>query len=111
MVKDGIKAAVEEFRRIKKSKAGKYNITENDLNTLGYRLITRKKIKEAIEIFKLNVEEFPKSGNVYDSLAEAYLSDGKTKLAIKFYKKSVEVDPGNNNAKAILKKIEERKKE
>jgi len=41
-------------------------------------LLEVDKIKEAIEIFKLNVEEYPESGNVYDSLGEAYMIDVRT---------------------------------
>lgn len=63
------------------------------------------KVKEAIEIFKLNVEAFPKSGNTYDSLGEAYLKNGDKKLAIINYKKSVELDPTNENGKKVLQEL------
>ena len=65
-------------------------------------------MKDAIEIFKLNVEEFPESFNVYDSLGEAYMADGNTKLAIKNYEKSVEMNPDNENGKKMLKKLKEK---
>jgi tetratricopeptide (TPR) repeat protein len=68
-------------------------------------LLNSDKVPEAIEVFKLNVEAFPKSGNVYDSLGEAYLVDGNEKLAIENYKKSLEIDPTNTNAKNVLKKL------
>jgi cytochrome c-type biogenesis protein CcmH/NrfG len=55
-------------------------------------------------VFHLNASEFPQSGNVWDSLAEAYLTSGKTQLAEIYYRKSLEVDPTNENA---LKKLEE----
>jgi tetratricopeptide (TPR) repeat protein len=63
-------------------------------------------VKEAIEAFKLNVEAFPESGNVYDSLGEAYLADGNKELAIKYYKKSVEIDPSNTNGARILNELQ-----
>src|SRR2546430_12871686 len=47
------------------------------LNRLGYLLLGKGRNADAIAIFKLNVEEYPKSGNVYDSLAEAYAKDGQ----------------------------------
>jgi tetratricopeptide (TPR) repeat protein len=62
-------------------------------------------VKEAIEIFKLNVEAYPESGNVYDSLAEAYMNDGNEELAIKFYLESLEKDPSNDNARGMLKRL------
>jgi tetratricopeptide (TPR) repeat protein len=64
------------------------------------------KLKEAIEIFKLNVEQFPKSANVYDSLGEGYMLNGDKELAIKNYKKSLELNPKNTSATNALKKLE-----
>jgi cytochrome c-type biogenesis protein CcmH/NrfG len=66
-------------------------------------------MKEAIGVFKLNVELFPKSGNPYDSLAEAYMENGDKELAIGNYKKSLELDPKNTNAVDMLKKLGETK--
>jgi hypothetical protein len=53
---------------------------------------------DAVEIFKLNVELFPQSGNVYDSLAEAHMKAGQKELAIRNYAKALELDPTNRNA-------------
>ncbi len=72
---------------------------------LGYRLLGMKKVKEAIEIFKLNVEAYPQSANVYDSLGEAYMINGDKKLAIRNYQRVVKLNPQNNNAVEILKKL------
>lgn len=62
-------------------------------------------MKEAIHIFQLNVEAFPQSGNVYDSLAEAYIDNGDKQLAIANYQKSLQLDPANKNALEMLKKL------
>jgi len=65
----------------KKQKDPGYQLTEHDLNTLGYVLLNKGKKKEAVEIFKLNIQLFPFSWNVYDSQGEACqaLSDNKLK--------------------------------
>jgi Flp pilus assembly protein TadD len=55
--------------------------------------LNENKNKEAIEVFKLNVEAFPESANVYGSLAEAYMNNGNKELAITHYKKALEVIP------------------
>jgi tetratricopeptide (TPR) repeat protein len=78
---------------------------ENNLNTLGYNLLNAKKIKDAIEVFKLNVKLFPKSWNVYDSLGEAYAADGDTEEAIKNYEQSVQINPQNDNGVKVLAKL------
>jgi tetratricopeptide (TPR) repeat protein len=75
------------------------------LNRLGYQLIAMKRLTEAIEILKLNVEIFPMSSNAYDSLAEAYMDNGDKDPAIKNYKKSLELDPTNANAVEMLRKL------
>ncbi|MFH6988699.1 serine hydrolase [Flavobacterium collinsii] len=86
-----------------------YAIKENDMNDVGYQLLQKRKIKEAIEIFKINAASFPKSGNAYDSLGEAYLADGDKKLAFENYSKSVELDPTNENGKKVLEEISKNK--
>ena len=73
---------------------------------LGYFLLGKEKIDDAIKTFQLNVEQFPESSNVYDSLGEAYMNNGDKKLAIKNYKKSLKLNPDNNNATEMLKKLE-----
>jgi tetratricopeptide (TPR) repeat protein len=75
------------------------------MNRVGYRLLERKRFKEAIEVFKLNVEDFPKSANVYDSLGEAYMVSGDKELAIQNYQRSIELNPDNGNAVEMLKKL------
>jgi len=64
-----------------------------------------KKVREAIEIFKLNVEAYQQSANVYDSLGEAYMINGDKELAIRNYQRAVELNPQNTNAIEMLKKL------
>ncbi len=99
----GIESALRQYNTLKRS--NDYYATENQLNALGYRLLGMKKVKEAIEIFKLNVESYPQSANVYDSLGEAYMINGDKELAIRNYQRVVELNPQNNNAVEILKKL------
>jgi hypothetical protein len=101
----GIDAAVKQYYDLKSSQAPVYNFDEAELNTLGYKLLGSKQLKEAIRIFQLNVEAYPQSGNVYDSLAEAYMDNGDRQLAIANYQKSLELDPSNKNAVEMLKKL------
>lgn len=67
------------------------------LNGLGYRLIEMNKdVTWAITLFKLNTTLFPKNGNVWDSLGEAYAKNGQKKEAIKSYQKALEVAPSKD---------------
>lgn len=75
------------------------------LNRFGYDLINEKKLDWAVEIFKLNIRLFPNEPNCYDSLGEAYMLIGQKDLAIQNYKRVLEMDPENENAKQMLEKL------
>jgi len=101
----GIDHAVAQYRDLKASKETTYNFDEEQLNGLGYRLLSAQKFSEAIQIFQLNAEVYPQSGNVYDSLAEGYMRAGDKSQAIVNYQKSLELKPNNPNAKVMLAKL------
>lgn len=105
-VEKDVASAVAEYRKLKAENSPTYDFSENELNTLGYQLVGMKRTKDAIEIFKLNVEMFPKSANPYDSLGEAYLADDQKDLALANYKKAAELDPANANAVQIVRRLE-----
>ncbi len=75
------------------------------INRKGYDLLREKKFEHAIEIFRLNTIAFPRSSNVYDSLGEAYMESGDKKLALKNYRKSLQLDPENGNAAQMIKTL------
>jgi len=102
----GVEAGIAQYRDLKAHQPKVYDFGEPELNTLGYRLLQGKKLKEAIEVFKLNVEAYPEGFNTYDSLGEAYMVSGNKELAIQNYKKSVELNPENTGAVAALKRLE-----
>ncbi len=101
---DGIDAAIEKFAVLKNEKDA-FSLSENEMNRLGYELLGANKVNEAVDVFKLNVIEFPKSYNVYDSYAEALLKKGIKDSAIVYYKKSLELNPRNQNGIKILKDL------
>jgi CubicO group peptidase (beta-lactamase class C family) len=102
----GIEAGIAQYRDLKAKQTATYDFTEPELNRLGYQLLRNGKPKEAIEIFKLNVEAYPQGANAYDSLAEAYMTANERELAIQNYKKSLELNPNNTNAAEMLKRLE-----
>ena len=67
------------------------------VNQLGYQLLGKGWMGEAINVFKTNVELYPQSANVYDSLAEAYEKNGKLELARPNYEKAVQLGERNND--------------
>jgi tetratricopeptide (TPR) repeat protein len=101
----GIDAAAKQYHDLKAGQPATYDFDETELNTLGYDLIRARKFKEAIRILQLNVEAYPQSSNVYDSLGEAYMDDGNKPLAIVNYQKSLELNPKNYGAVVALQKL------
>ena len=99
----GVSAALAEFRPA----LLRGDIPERSINSLGYQLLWQKKSPDAIRLFQLNVELYPKSANAYDSLGEAYMVNENKELAIQNYEKSLELDPKNTNATEMLKKLRE----
>ena len=106
--KGGVKAALDHYADLKKRFYGRgaYDFGEESLNSFGY-VVLEKDAAVAIPVFQLNVETFPESSNVWDSLGEAYLKAGDTKKAQENYEKSLALDPRNENAREVLKKIKE----
>jgi CubicO group peptidase (beta-lactamase class C family) len=104
----GSPAMLRVFSQLKAS--DEYNLSEDEINELGYRLLYDKKdAKAAIEIFKLNAEQFPKSFNVWDSLGEVYYQTGNREDAIRNYEKSLQLNPNNEGGKRMLEKIRSEK--
>ncbi len=86
----------------------KYFYSEADLTGLGYFLLQQlKKIDDAIGMFELYVELFPQSWNAYDSLAEGWYTKGDKQKALELYRKSLELNPANENGKKFIALIEE----
>ena len=105
LLEKNIASTIEHYHDLKKKYPDEYNFSEGELNRLGYQLLGLEKVDEAIEIFKLNIEVYPTSSNVYDSYGEGLMKNNENAKAIINYKKSVELNPGNTNGIEILKKL------
>lgn len=90
------------------AKHPKLKLQEGMLNNLGLRLsFNAGKLEQGINVFLLAVHIYPNSANLYDSLALAYLYNNDIKNAIANYKRSLELNPKNQNAINRLKKLQE----
>lgn len=98
----GIEAMIAEFHNLKSVADPDLLAGESDTNVFGYSLLRRKRVNEAIAVFKLNVEAYPQSANAYDSLGEAYLVGGDKEKAIENYRKALALDPTMESAKRAL---------
>jgi len=103
----GAEEAVTRYRELREGHPEEYDFGENQLNTLGYRLLGAGRTGDAIRVFSLNVEVFPESFNPYDSLGEAYMASGDKENAVKNYARSLVLNPGNANAIQMLQRLAE----
>jgi CubicO group peptidase (beta-lactamase class C family) len=100
ILKVGAEAVLpEDFRRTQSS------LTETQWNRIGYQLLARRRIKDAIAVFEYNSRMFPNSANVFDSLGEAYMVAGDRDAALRNYEKSLALDPHNTNARRMIEKL------
>ena len=104
----GLQPALDLYAELKNKYYGRgsYDFGEVALNVFGYQVLEKDAVG-ATRVFELNAQAFPQSGNVWDSLAEAYMKAGDPKKAKENYQKSLTLDPNNQNATQALKKIRE----
>jgi D-alanyl-D-alanine-carboxypeptidase/D-alanyl-D-alanine-endopeptidase len=76
--------------------------TEADVNEIGYALLAHQRDKDAIALLEWNLQRFPRSWNAHDSLADGYRHVGDRTRAIASYKRSLELNPKNDNAKRMI---------
>ena len=100
-----VKTFITQYRAFKADPKHRFVDTEGPINRAGYWLLERKRVEEAIEVFKLNTEYYPRSANVYDSLGDAYQAAGNKEEAIKAYIKALSIDPTYPSSLDALKRL------
>lgn len=103
ILKKGLKEAKLKY----KMRPSNTDVLEYLLIRNGYEELSQNKFDEAIWIFTMNCIANPKSFNAYDSLGEAYMNKGDKISAIKNYEKSLQLDPTNENAAEMIKKMKQ----
>jgi len=105
ILRQGADSAVRRYHDLKRQAPERYDFSEAEVNLLGYHLLQHGRAAAAVQVLTLNAEEFPESGNAYDSLAEAWLAAGDTARAVANYQRSLKLDPGNQNAVQLLQRL------
>ena len=114
---EGAEAALIYYQQLK----GKYKdfdwwtllnpeILEGNINRKGYAFMQNGDLESAFQVFTLNTKLFPNSFNVWDSLGECSYNMKKFKLSLQYYKKSIELNPDNENGKQMIERIKSEQK-
>lgn len=100
-----VKPAYEVYMKWKSDIDNEFIDSEEQLNILGYELLSEKKYDLAIEVLKLCADFHPGSANANDSLGEAYLVAGDKELAAVYYKKALMLNPSLESSQRALKAL------
>jgi tetratricopeptide (TPR) repeat protein len=104
-------AAAGVARRLRRSDPEFVPASEAELNMAGYRLLQEGKPGQAVEIFKLNAELHPRSWNAWDSLGEGQAAAGEIEPALASYRRSLALNPDNENGRAAIEQLEQRRRQ
>lgn len=83
-----------------------FDLSEMGINSFGYQLMAQGRDKEALKIFELNIELYPNAFNTYDSYGECLVKLNRIEEGKAAYKKSLELNPDNENAQKVLAGLE-----
>ena len=100
----GLNGAEAHYKKLSERFGYSIPVPENLINQMAYQFLFDGKAEEAIAAFKANVERYPMSANVYDSLAEAYERGGRIDLAEPLYDKARVLGQQNNDPNAAIYK-------
>jgi hypothetical protein len=81
---------------------------ESFVNMYAYSFIWMKQYQKASGLLKMNIDNFPNSSNVYNSMGDLLILTGDTTGAIENYEKSLKLNPQNGNAKNIIKNFNDK---
>jgi len=104
----GVATAVQRYKALKASAAGDYIFNANELNRIGYALLHKGRVLDAITLWELNAREYPDDWNVHDSLGDGYAAAGPdyAAKAIASFRRSLTLNPANSHAKEMIDRFE-----
>jgi len=98
--------ALALYEKATTEQADRYDFAdETTLNEVGYAYLNKQKFADAITVFTYNTKLFPKSGNMFDSLGEAYYTQGNKAKALENYTIALKLDPSLESAKKMLQEL------
>ena len=93
LTEGGAGLALKKYREFKQDPVNRYAATEEPLLVAGQRLLNEKKPEQALQLFRLVVEEYPHSFRGYFAVGEAHFRGGNKAEAVKYFERSLELNP------------------
>lgn len=91
--RDGVDPALVWLDSLVWNPSPAMQVTEAEVNRLGYGLLQEEQLREAAAVFRWNLDAHPWSANAHDSLADAYLELGKEQEAKRLLCRALRIDP------------------
>ena len=110
MKNSGTYAGLKEYEKIKNSENDYYLFSVHMLHQTGHNFLKEGRINDAIKVFAKNVKEYPDSFMANDALAEAYMKKGENKLAIRYFKIAVKLNPEYDYGKKMIEELNSKNK-
>lgn len=106
----GIAAAITRYEELKGTARDAYIFNANELNRLGYSLLHKGRVLDAIALWELNAREYPDDWNVHDSLGDGYAAAGADHAdkAIASFRRSLALNPSNSHAQEMIVRLQGR---
>lgn len=107
----GIQEGISAFHKMKAVTRTYHRFVFEEwvIKNMGLHYLAKNKFEEAIELFKLRVQQYPDSGEAYYDLGEAYRKRGDIPLAVENFQKALEKKPGDKKIKGILDELKKAK--
>ena len=100
-----VRKVAQSFKDNSKILNETYDELELYISTLGYKWFDEDRYEAALNIFNINILLYPKSADSYISIGDVYVEKLEYEKALKFYTKSLEIEPCNHTAKKNIKKV------
>ena len=101
----GIDAGLKKYDEIKNSGDPGYLFSENMLHQLGHSLLNENRMNDATRVFLKNVQEYPDSFIANSTMAETYLKNGESNLALQYFTTAVKLNPGYEYGREMIQKL------
>jgi len=109
LIQKGLHGIQDHYKTLSEKFGYEIPVLPRVYNLLGYDLIQKKKIDEAIEVFELCINAYPLYWYAYGNLGYCYMLVGNKELAIKNLEKALELNPSDKISAQRLKKLKEGK--
>ena len=93
----------KHYQAVSKQMGYKVSPPEMTINGLGYYALSQKQYEKAVALFEMNIENYPQSGNTYDSYADALIAKKDTAAAITNYKKAFAITKSEDTKQKLDK--------